>query len=74
MESCNINSYTFTKDEPIDSQNLLLMVLPYESRNLMSNDIIKKWMQTKWMPPTGCVDVAKTFFENMMFDQQNVEP
>lgn len=42
METCNINSFTFTKDEPIDSQNLLLMVLPYESRNLMANDIRKK--------------------------------
>ena len=41
MEMSNINSFKFTKDEPIDPQSLLLMVLPYESRNLMCHDIIK---------------------------------
>ena len=42
MESNNINKYKFASDEPIDVQSLLLMVLPYESRNLMCGDIIKK--------------------------------
>jgi 5'-3' exonuclease len=41
LETTNINKFKFTKDEPIDPQSLLLMVLPYESRNLMCNDIVK---------------------------------
>jgi len=41
METYNINNFKFVKDEPIDCQSLLLMVLPYESRRYMTNDITR---------------------------------